>query len=312
MKNNYANFEKTSYDVAQLRAGCQNNLTKFVEYCEEKYRNQVLEVVDTLIRGDYKMLLVTGPSSSGKTTTSNLISKELVKRGVGSLVVSIDDFFLDLKDTPLLPDGSYDLDNVTTVDIPTFNKFYTDLLKYNKATMPKYNFNTHARDRWEKVSINEGDMLIIEGLHALNPALIRSNEFEKQTYKLYVCTNSVFTDKEKLLLNEQDLRLFRRTHRDALTRGNSPLKTINQWKHVCEGERLYVAPFKCKADKVIDTTHAYELFVYANCLNEQLKKYSADKSIQNMQHILSKFEPVDENIIPSDSLLNEFVPRDND
>lgn len=310
--NNFANLEKTSYDVKQLKKEKQKDLQGFVRYCEGKYQNQVIEVVDELINGGYKMLLVTGPSSSGKTTTSNLISKELVRRGVGSIVVSIDDFFLDLKDTPILPDGSYDLDNVTTVDIPAFNKFYIDLLKYGKATMPKYNFNAHARDRWEKVHINEGDMLIIEGLHALNPALINSNEFEAQTYKLYVCTNSVFTENGKLLLNEQDLRLFRRTHRDTLTRGNSPLKTINQWKHVCEGERLYVAPFKCKADRVIDTTHAYELFVYANCLNQQLKQYSSDKSIQNMQQILSKFEPLSEDVIPESSLLNEFVPKENE
>lgn len=312
MNIEFADLERNSYDIAQLKKERKENLNKFIEYCENKYKSQIKDVAETLIKGKYKMLLVTGPSSSGKTTTANLISKELVKRGVGSIVVSIDDFFIDLKDTPLLSDGSYDLDNVTTVDIEEFNKFYMDLLKYNKATMPKYNFSKHKRDRWEKVCINPGDMLIVEGLHALNPALIKSNEFKSQTYKLYACTNSFFTEKDKLVLNEQDLRLFRRIHRDTLTRNYSPLKTINQWKHVCEGEKLYVAPFKKEADKIIDTTHAYELFVYAKCLNKLLMPYSADKSIQNIQYILSKFEPLDESVIPQSSLLNEFVPREND
>ena len=307
------NLHKEFSDLARL---CYNidvinnsldNVTELVKISEKMYRDQIKQVVDTTANKGYKMILVSGPSSSGKTTTANFIGQELVKKNIGSLVVSIDDFFVDLADTPLLPDGTPDCENISAVDIATFNKFFSELLKKGKAKMPRFNFKKHKRDAWETVTLQEHDVLIVEGIHALNPALLLTNEFDNQIYKVYACTNSKFYKDDKIIIHERDLRLMRRTYRDAFTRGRLPIDTIKQWKNVCEGERTYISPYKTNADVFIDSTHPYEIMIYSNYLSELLLPYADNDETKRLLDIFKQVNKLSKDCIPHDSLLWEFL-----
>ena len=312
MKNTKLNKEfskliKTSYDIKEVNEQIKIGLENFVIACEKNYNAQVMEVANYIAKNKIKMLFVAGPSSAGKTTTSSLISEQLVKKNLGSLVVSIDDFFVDLKDTPLLPDGLPDFDSFTTVDIKTFNKFFKDLMTKHKARMPRFSFEKHKRDKFETVEITDQDVVIIEGLHALNPNLLTTNEFDDKIAKLYICTNSVFTYKNKVVADERDIRLMRRTYRDFYTRDKSPMDTFNQWIHVCEGEDLYITPYRDEADFFIDTARGYEIALWANYLQSLLVDFKKEKLVKEVINKFKHTTKISKDMIPEDSLLWEFL-----
>lgn len=307
LNKDFNKLTKTSYDIKEVNESCKNDLKNFILACEKNYNDQVLEVANYIAKHKCKMLFVSGPSSAGKTTTSSLISEHLIKKNIGSLVVSIDDFFVDLEDTPLLPDGLPDFDNFTTVDIKAFNKFFSDLIKKHTARMPRFNFTKHKRDKWETVKISDTDVVIIEGIHALNPNLVTTHEFDDKMVKLYVCTNSMFTCKNKIVVDPREIRLMRRTYRDHFTRDKAPMDTFNQWKHVCEGEDLYITPYRNEADFFIDTTRGYEIALWANYLKEILNSHKSEKPVKE---IIKKFKHVvkiSKDNIPDNSLLWEFL-----
>lgn len=296
-----------AYNLKAIDDAGQNNAKKLVKISEKLYRDQIKKVASVVATSNMKLVLVSGPSSSGKTTTANIISQELIKKNVGSLVVSIDDFFVDLKDTPLLPNGQPDFENITAVDTEAFNKFITDLLTKNKAKMPRFNFKTHKRDRYEDVTINQNDVLIVEGIHALNPLLIRTHQFDSTTYKVYAFVNSIFISNAEIVVTSQDLRMMRRIFRDAYSRGREPIYTISNWDNVCEGEKLYITPYKVNANSMIDTTHPYEILVYAQYLVDLLLPYRNNEKAKHILNVLSKLTPLTKENIPNNSLLWEFV-----
>lgn len=303
----YSKIIKINYDIKQVNEQISNHLDSFIIACEKNYNAQVNEVANYIAKNKIKMLFVAGPSSAGKTTTSALISEHLLKKNIGSLVVSIDDFFVDLKDTPLLPDGLPDFDNFTTVDIKTFNKVFKDLMTKHRAKMPRFSFEKHKRDKYDMVEISDSDVVIIEGLHALNPNLLTTKEFDDKIAKLYICTNSVFTHKDKVIANERDIRLMRRTYRDFYTRDKEPMDTFKQWKHVCEGEDLYITPYRDEADFFIDTTRAYEICLWANYFQEVCNKNKNEKDVKQFNSKFKHIKKVNKNIVPENSLLWEFL-----
>lgn len=297
---------KNCYDIEKINAIAEKNLKELIDYSENIYQNQIVSLVDKVIKNKSKIILLTGPSSSGKTTSSNLISKELLKRNISSFVVSIDDFFIDLDKTPLLEDGTPDMESINAVDLKTFNKFIYEILHNHKTTMPKYNFNTHKRDRWEDVEIDKNYILIIEGIHALNPNLIAINDFEKYIYRVYACVDSSFSLNNKITITPRDLRLMRRTYRDSFSRNRKPSATIKQWKYVCEGEDLYISPYKQLADTIVDTTHPYEILVYGSYLKPMLSDLK-NSYAKKLLEILNCVKPISKNNLPENSMIWEFL-----
>lgn len=284
-----------------------SNIKAVIKEAEHNYMLQIKDAVKEILQNKCKMILISGPSGSGKTTSSNLLSEELLKHNIGSLVISIDDFFIDLKDTPLLEDGKPDFENVNCVDIKAFNKFCNNLIKKQKAKMPKYDFMLQKRGGYEQVKISKDDVLIVEGIHALNPILLKKSKLTNLIYKLYVCVDSVYSYKNKILITERDLRLLRRTHRDNYTRNWTPEGTFQQWKHVCDGEDKYITPYKQYASKIINTTHNYELMVFAKYIPELLAPYKSNSVIKSILTKLSKVEAIDKKFVPKKSLLWEFL-----
>lgn len=296
-----------AYNLKAIDSAGVHSSKKLIKISEKLYRDQIKKVASVIASSNMKLVLVSGPSSSGKTTTSNIISQELLKKDIGSLVVSIDDFFVDLKDTPLLPNGQPDFENITAVDTEAFNKFITDLLTKQKAKMPRFNFKTHKRDRYEDVTINPNDVLIVEGIHALNPLLINTHQFDSSTYRVYAFVNSIFVSDNKIVVSSQDLRLMRRVFRDAYCRGREPLYTIKNWDSVCEGEKLYISPYRANANSIVDTTHPYEILIYAQYLIDLLLPYRKNEKVKQILDVLSKLSPLTKESIPANSLIWEFV-----
>ena len=269
---------------------------------EEMYHSQINNAVDDIIKKNAKIILLAGPSSSGKTTTSNLLKKKLNSKNIKCLSVSLDDFFLDREKTPLLPNGNYDYENITALDLEYFNVFVNDLYQKGVGLMPKYNFVTGKREeKYSKVKIDANTAVIIEGLHALNPTLLETNQI---VYRVYICPTSNFDLNEKRIFDYTELRLLRRMLRDYLNRGRSIEKTLAGWQEVLDGEKLYIDPYKHLADSTIDSTHLYEPLVYANHLLPLLKNSEME---QELKQKLGVFEKINKKYVPKDSLLNEFV-----
>lgn len=288
-----------------------NNLAKnddklLISMSEEMYHDQTTEMVNDIIsKENVKIILIAGPSSSGKTTTSKLIRENLLKHNKKSIIVSLDDFFLNRVDTPLLPNGKYDYENITALDLKCFYTFMDNLIENKSAKMPVYNFISGKReDQLVPVNIDSDTYIIIEGLHALNPIL--TEKHKKYVYKLYLCALSNFNYNDELLINYVDLRLIRRMIRDYYTRGRTIEETLYTWQEVLDGEVKYIDPYKNDVDFTIDSTHMYEPLLYAKYLLPLLEKL--DLPITNkLKEKLNKCEKLNKNIIPKNSLLKEFI-----
>ena len=295
MKNN-------TFFIEEINGLAKSDKDLLISMGEEMYHSQIDFAVNNIIAEKTDIILVAGPSSSGKTTTSKLIESKLEKKGIKCLSVSLDDFFLDRDKTPLLPNGNYDYENITALDLEYFNVFVNDLYTNGYALMPKYNFISGQREeKYTKVSIDENTKVVIEGLHALNPKLISTN---KKLYRVYICPSSNFNMANDVVLDYTQLRLLRRLLRDYLNRGRTVEKTLEGWQEVLDGEKLYIDPYKHLANSTIDSTHMYEPLVYANHLLPLLKNSLVE---QELKQKLEKFEKLDKKFVPKNSLLNEFT-----
>lgn len=275
---------------------------------EQMYHSQIFDVTTDIIRhNDVKVVLVAGPSSSGKTTTSILLAESLKEYGKNSVVVSLDDFFLNRENTPILPNGNYDFENITALDLVYFNKFIDELLKNHQSLMPTFDFvSGHRKEELTKLAIDDNTIIIIEGLHALNPSLIQVDK--KYLYKIYIKPSSDFYNNDKILIPHKQVRQMRRIIRDLFARGRSVLSTLNSWQDVLDGEIKYIDPFKENVDAKIDSTHIYEPLMYAKHLLPILdKEDKQNPQILKLINMLSPLYQIDKSNIPEGSLLNEFL-----
>ncbi|MBE7074816.1 MAG: nucleoside kinase [Clostridiales bacterium] len=300
-------YKKEIFDLGKINELSITNVKKLIEDSEELYHKQVDDVADEIVKnGEYKIILLAGPSSSGKTTTSNLLRKNLAKHGYESVVVSLDDFFVDRELTPRLPNGDYDYENITTLDLDYLNKFADDLFAKGKALMPTFNFITGRREKeYKNLELTNKTIVIMEGIHALNPILFKNHN--SQMYKIYICVNTNFEIDNQMLMPAQKVRLMRRLIRDINNRGMSLEDTFHVWTNVLAGEDIYIKPYKNTADYLINSTHAYEPLMYAYKLLPLLKKEGINNNTQPLINMLEKCEKLSPKLLPENSLLHEFL-----
>lgn len=298
--------KNNAFFLNEINEMAKQDKNLLIQMGEEMYRSQITELGEIITKNsDIKIILLAGPSSSGKTTTSLLISKELERHNKKCLVVSLDDFFLDREQTPRLPNGNYDYENVTAIDLKLFNEFIDKLLNEKKAYMPSYNFITGKKEMKKLlVEYDNETYIIIEGLHALNPIII--SQPKNTLFGIYLCPTSDFVKNDKTVISYNNLRLMRRCIRDLNTRGRTIKDTLDGWEEVCDGERKYINPYKNTANYSIDSTHIYEPLVYAKELLPKLEICDIDYA-KELCKMLSTCEKLDKNVIPKNSLLNEFV-----
>ena len=254
---------------------------------------------------------MSGPSSSGKTTTSKKLQLFLSGNGVNPISLSIDDYFLDREKTPKLKDGSYDFESIKAVNVKKFNKDLKDLLDGKEVYPMKYNFILgKGVQSNESIKLEDNDILIIEGLHALNDELTSSID-DKYKYKMFVCHLTVLSLDNHNVISSSDIRLLRRVVRDNLTRGYNASQTIENWKKVKEGEEKYVYTYNDQADVVYNTSLLYEIGVIKVFAEPLL--FSLDESDPNYKeairllNLLKNVLPVPTDFIPADSILREFI-----
>lgn len=302
---------KTCYDLEVVNRLIKECPEKLIAISEKIVDDQIERVVNHVAKGEYKFLLLSGPSSSGKTTTSNIIIEKLQKLGKRAIRVSLDDFFLDLdKYNSGQPVGLVDKEDVKKIDIPCFKKFFNEIMTNNKAYKPVFDFvNNRRKNNLEYIEVNDSDLILVEGTHALNPSLIDTGKYADKVLRVYACVNSEFKLGKNIVINSRRIRLVRRMIRDVQTRGESIEETVKYWNIVAKGEDKFVVPFKANADFLIDTTHIYELAVYDKFVPKLLEPIKHLDHAEDLLQVFGKAGSLSKKYVPKTSLLWEFLVK---
>lgn len=299
---------KSSIPISELNEMARNNLKWLIDFSETKYNDEIHVIANDIVYDRKPFVLLAGPSSSGKTTTSHKISDELAKRGKQSIYMSLDDFFINRENTPKLPDGQYDFENFKILDLDTFYKCIDDLINKHETELPIFDFVTGRRKKETRhLTITKDHVIIIEGIHALNPELIGTNtDF---FYKIYICVYTDFIINKQSKIPAKLLRFMRRMIRDIQTRGSSIEHTINMWNNVCAGEEKFIKPYRETAHHMFDTTHPYELLLYSQYLTPLLEKNQHLAYAKELYEKLQFCDKLKQDCIPENSLLWEFIVK---
>ena len=288
-------------------------LIKVMEALHEK---QIAGIADDIaerfkLNGSARVVLIAGPSSSGKTTFSKRLSVQLLTNLLLPVAISLDDYFVDRDNTPRDESGDYDYESLYALDLEAFNKDLNDLLDGKEVNIPTYNFETGTRCyTGKKLKLSPQSILILEGIHALNPQLTSQIE-EKMKYKIYVSALTSISIDDHNRIPTTDNRLLRRIIRDAKYRGTSAQSTIARWPSVRRGEEKWIFPYQENADAMFNTSLLYELSVICReaipvlaQVGKDQKEYNEAKRLLNF---LTMFIPTPEKEIPPTSLAREFL-----
>lgn len=289
-----------------------NDKENFIEKSEKRYRDIISSVCEKINADiDKEIIMLAGPSGSGKTTTANKIKENLEKTGHKAYTVSLDDFYKNNGEGPKNEDGSYDFESVDALDIDLIHKCLQELLTESRSELPIFDFMTGRRKKEKNIiELSKGDVIIVEGLHALNPRITDTLP-EKNLFKIYISVSSRIYDGEEIVLNKRNLRFIRRMVRDFQFRNSPVEKTFYLWKAVMEGEDKFLFPFKDNADMFINSIHFYEPCAFRQVATELLSavdKASAnyDES-QKLISALGRFPVIEKDDVPENSLLREFL-----
>ena len=293
-----------------VSAGKYNELIRLAEVY---YNNQLVEVADKISenRDNIKIVLIAGPSSAGKTTTSKKLQVYLQSRGITPYQISIDDYFVDRDKTPLLPNGELDTESLKAVDVTLFNRHLTKLLDGEKVELPEYNFVLGKREYNGKyLQVGKGDVIIIEGLHGLNDDLTMSID-RRNKFKIYISALTQLNIDNHNRIHTSDTRKLRRIVRDNKFRGNNAAETLHMWQGIREGEEKYVFPYQDDADYVLNSALVYEigvLKVYAEPLLFNVKDTDPNyPEAIRLINLLRNFLPIPSDEVPNDSVIREFI-----
>lgn len=284
------------------------NLSESIQdYRLQRIANQISEQRDNI-----KFVLISGPSSSGKTTSSRKISLYLRTMGLNPIPISLDDYFLNREDTPLTEDGKPDFESLRAIDVKLFNTQMAKLLKGNKVTAPTFDFIEGKKIFNKNLQMGEKDILVIEGLHALSEEILKDVP-KKKKFKMYISPLVYLNIDDDNRINLTDIRLLRRMVRDNRTRGYSPSKTLANWCEVRNGEEKYVFPYQDNADVIFNTFLAYELAVlkiYAEPLLYKVKEDDPEyMTAIRLIRLLDLVLPLPSDDVPSLSILREFIGK---
>ena len=294
--------------------GHASELIQVSEALQEKKIVKIAEEIDRRFHDEenpIRLVLITGPSSSGKSTFSKRLSVQLLACGLRPYSFSTDDYFVNRVDTPKLPNGQYDFDNIETVDYKLLGEHLERLMKGEVVEVPEYNFVTGKRE-WngKKFKLNNDSVLIIEGIHALNPLLTKQIPDSKK-YKIYISALTSISLDDHNWIPTQDNRLLRRIIRDYNKGAFTARETISQWKSVCEAEDQWIFPFQETADVMFNSALNIEFAVlrtHAELILASVQKNCPEYSeAHRLLKFLRYFIPISDKEIPPTSIMREFV-----
>jgi uridine kinase len=317
--------EKTRWDIIMrlsnagdvnkaIMRGHASELIQVSEALQEKKIVQIAEEIDRRFHAEkdpIRLVLITGPSSSGKTTFCKRLSIQLLACGLRPLSFSTDDYFVNRVDTPKLPNGDYDFDNIETVDYHLLEEHLTKLMKGERVEVPEYNFTTGKRE-WngKRLKLSNDTVLIIEGIHALNPLLTKQID-NALKYKIYISALTSISLDDHNWIPVRDNRLLRRIIRDYNKGAFTARQTIAQWKNVCDAEDKWIFPFQESADVMFNSALNIEFAVlrtHAEIILASVPKNCPEYAeAHRLMKFIHYFLPVSDKEIPPTSIMREFV-----
>ena len=299
---------RTAGDVnAAIKGGQASELINIAEALQER---KLHKITDEIVERGSKLVLIAGPSSSGKTTTSKRIAIQLIACGLHPHTLSTDNYFVNRVDTPLDENGEYDFECIEAVDTAFFNEQMNQLLNGEEVELPRYDFVSGERKfEGKKLKIGSNDVIILEGNHALNPILSKQIP-ENKKYRIYVSALTTIALDDHNYVPTEDIRLLRRLLRDYRYRGYTALETIRRYPSVTRGEERWIFPFQETADATFNSALLYELNVIREQVMPILEQVSEREpeysEASRLRKFLRYFVPVPARQVPPTSLLREF------
>lgn len=317
--NSFDNFAKWCQTIGISNAADLNEIisqgkyNELIRLSETYYNNQLSNIAEKIYnnKNNVRLVLIAGPSSSGKTTTSKKLEVYLQSKGIKTHQISIDDYFYNRDKTPRLPNGELDTESLNAVDVTLFNKHLTKLLEGETVELPEYNFLLGKREyNGKKLKIGKDDMIIIEGLHGLNDDLTLSIE-RKNKYKIYISALTQLNVDNHNRIHTSDTRKLRRIIRDNKYRSYNSSTTLKMWKTIREGEEKFIFPYQDDADVIVNSALVYEMGILKTYAEPLL--FSVEETDENypealrLINLLRNILPIPSDDVPKDSVLREFI-----
>ncbi|MDO4996268.1 MAG: nucleoside kinase [Bacilli bacterium] len=301
---------QNSVDLNEVvSSGKINNLIKIDETLQS---NRLLHVAKEISskKNKVKIVLLAGPSSSGKTTTSKKLCMFLQSFGLTPKVIGMDDYFCEREETPKDENGNYDFECLEAVDLKLFDKQMSQLLKGETVQIPTYNFQLGKKEYHESLTLGKTDILVIEGIHALDKKVLTNIDRDRK-YKIYISALTEINMDDHNRISTTDNRLLRRIIRDNRTRGHSVEHTLEMWPSVRVGEEKYIFPYQDEADYTVNSALIYEIGVLKTYVEPLLYSVPADspyyEEAKRLIDFLRLFLPIPADAVPQDSILREFI-----
>lgn len=299
--------------IGEFNVACRNKKSfDLIKVAEALHEKKVAHIADMIAqKKSTKLILVSGPSSSGKTTFSKRLSVQLMVVGMKPVIISTDNYFVNRVDNPRDESGEYDFETIDAIDLPFFRQQMEQLMEGEMVELPFYNFEIGEREfRGEKLQLNEDTVVILEGIHALNPDLL-PNLPSEILFKIYVSALTTISIDNHNWVPTTDTRLLRRIIRDYRYRNYSAQETIARWPSVRRGEEKWIFPFQEDADVMFNSALIFELAVlkrHAEPILVEVPKYCDEYTeTHRLLKFLNMFVPIQEREIPPTSLLREFL-----
>ena len=304
-----------SYSLSEINERCTIDPQQFIIDCDRVYARRLERAADQIMENmaNSPIVLLSGPSGSGKTTTAMKICEVLEDRGIHTHIISMDDYFKTVspETTPRTASGAYDLESPLCLDMDLLNQHFTALSEGKRIYVPKYDFvhQTRLMRMGRSLQLQKNEVVVFEGIHALNDAI---TDVHPEAFKLYISARSnVVDDSGREVFKGTWMRLVRRVVRDYLFRGTAAQNTLAQWANIRRGEKLYISPYKGKANLQFDSSFPYEVPVLNNTVTDLFASMPEStpryQELRSIVPAFAKFVDISPDLLADDSLLREFI-----
>lgn len=303
------------YTLKYINHRARYDAAAFIAECEQHYHEQVLCVADEITENSVHkpIVLINGPSSSGKTTTNDRLARALEQRGIHAEMISMDDYYRTVGTYEIPPDpenGVPDLESPECMNLPLLSHHLAQLAAGEEIALPRFDFETRTSiPESRALRLDPDEVVLIEGIHSFNPVIM--GDLAHAATSVYLSVASAVVPEVGPRIEPYMLRFLRRAMRDSLFRNSPVEETIRQWNSVRRGERLYISPYRGQANLTVDTFLPYELNILLTCLEPQLRLHAgelAGADLAPVGEVLGQVAPIDyADWIPKESVLHEFI-----